>query len=130
MPQRRLIAACALAILVSVSAAVAVSAHARVKVSTPSKGEVIVTPPSIVDITFTQEIQKVAGSYEIKVVRDRGASVTARDAKIDESDRTKLSVALSPSLTQGRREDGAQPLAFAPMGAHAARGQRHRKGCG
>lgn len=83
-------------------AASSVFAHARYKSSTPGTGEVVKTSPARVDITFSQEIQKVSGSYGIEVTRDRGAAVTNGPAVVDASDRTKLSVPLQADLAPGR----------------------------
>ena len=77
-------------------------AHARYMSSTPAKGEVVATSPAAVEITFTQDIQKVSGTYSIEVERDRGASVTAGPAVVDDSDRSKMSVPLNPNLIAGR----------------------------
>lgn len=101
---RKLIAACALSAVAATMlfAASPVFAHARYKSSTPGSGEVVATAPSRVDITFSQQIQKVAGTYGIDIAHDRGASVTTGAATIDEADRSKLSVLLQPSLSPGR----------------------------
>ena len=101
---RKLIAAFALSAVAATMlfAASPVFAHARYKSSTPGSGEVVATAPSRVDITFSQQIQKVAGTYGIDIAHDRGASVTTGAATIDEADRSKLSVLLQPSLSPGR----------------------------
>lgn len=78
------------------------SAHANFKSSAPAKGEVVTASPSQVEIIFTQDVQKVAGSYDIQVERDRGSSVTAGPAVIDESNRARMTVPLKPDLTPGR----------------------------
>jgi hypothetical protein len=95
------VAAVAVMVAITFHAATA-SAHARPKSSTPAKGEVVSASPSRVDIYFTQAIQKIAGTYGIDVERDRGGSVAAGAAAIDESDRTHMSVALQPGLKPGR----------------------------
>jgi copper resistance protein C len=79
-----------------------VFAHARYKSSTPGTGEVITASPARVDIIFTEQIQKVSGTYDIEVTRDRGASVTAGAAVVDDADRHNLSVPLQPNLAPGR----------------------------
>ena len=79
-----------------------VFAHARYKSSTPKAGEVVATSPARLDITFTQQIQKVSGTYAIDVAHDRGASVSVGAAAVDQADRTKLSVALQAGLAPGR----------------------------
>lgn len=83
-------------------AAAPVLAHARYKSSTPGKGEVLAASPARVEITFTQQIQKVSGAYSIEVARDRGAAVTTGPAVLDETDRSKLSVPLQADLQPGR----------------------------
>lgn len=79
-----------------------VLAHARYKSSTPAKGEIVPISPSAVEITFTNDIQKVAGTYDLQVNKDRGPSVTSGSATVNDDDRSKLSVALQPELTPGR----------------------------
>ena len=86
----------------AIIAASPVFAHARYKSSTPGAGEVARTPLARVEITFTEQVQKVAGTYSIEVNRDRGASVTTGSAVLDDADRTKLSVALQEGLAPGR----------------------------
>lgn len=78
------------------------AAHADYESSTPARGEQLAVAPSDVEITFTQEIQKIAGSYEITVNKDRGLSVTSGPAVVDDADRTRMSVPLQPSLDDGR----------------------------
>ena len=101
---RKLIAAFALSAVTAVAlfAAMPAFAHARYKNSTPSTGEVLAASPARVEITFTQQIQKISGTYGIEVAHDRSASVTAGAATIDEADRSKLSAALQPNLQPGR----------------------------
>jgi copper resistance protein C len=96
-----LIVAAAVAAAILMAPGVA-SAHARLKSSTPAVGEVLQTSPAQVSITFTQEIQKVAGTYDIQVTKDRGPGVTSGPAAIDEADRAIMSVTLQPSLPAGR----------------------------
>lgn len=78
------------------------AAHARYESSFPAKGEVLATSPDRVEITFTQEIQRVSGAYDISVNKDRGPSVTAGPAVIDEDDRRIMRVPLQPDLAPGR----------------------------
>jgi methionine-rich copper-binding protein CopC len=77
-------------------------AHAHYKSSIPGKGEVVAASPDRVSITFTQDIQKVAGTYDIQVNRDRGQSVASGPAVLDNTDRATMSVPLQPGLPQGR----------------------------
>jgi methionine-rich copper-binding protein CopC len=96
------LAAIAVALTVVLSPAAPASAHARYESSTPSKGEVLATGPAEIEITFTQEIQKIDGTYSIDVVKDRGLSVTAGPAVVNDDDRRKLSVPLQGGLPDGR----------------------------
>lgn len=86
----------------AVLAVAPVFAHARYNSSTPGKGEVLAASPARVEITFTQQVQKVSGGYSIDVARDRGAAVTTGAAVLDETDRSKLSVPLQADLQPGR----------------------------
>jgi methionine-rich copper-binding protein CopC len=99
----RVLAAMGVAIL---AAAVAMpglaSAHARYKSSTPGKGEVVSAPPAQVEITFTEDIQKVSGSYSMAVSDAGGAIASTGPAVIDEQDRSKMSVPLASNLPPGR----------------------------
>jgi methionine-rich copper-binding protein CopC len=83
-------------------AAMPVFAHARYKSSTPGTGEVLAASPARVEITFTEQIQKVSGTYSIEVTRDRGATVTSGSAVVDDTDRSKVSVPLQAGLEPGR----------------------------
>jgi len=78
------------------------SAHARYKSSTPGAAEVLAASPARVSITFTQDIQKVAGTYEIRVARDGVSSVASGAAVLDDADRATMSVPLQPDLLPGR----------------------------
>lgn len=99
---RRALFSSLMAATLALTAVGTASAHARYKTSMPGKGEVLAASPARVAIVFTQEIQKVTGSYTISVARDRGASVVAGQAQIDESDRHNLSIGLMPDLAAGR----------------------------
>src|SRR4051794_37076629 len=77
-------------------------AHARLKASTPGAGEILQDSPTQVDITFTQNVQKVSGTYDLTVGRDGAGSVTSGGAALDNDDRSKLSVPLQPDLPPGR----------------------------
>jgi methionine-rich copper-binding protein CopC len=78
------------------------SAHARYQSSIPAKGEVVQASPGRVEITFTQEIQRVSGTYDISVEKDRGLTVTDGPAEVHEEDRSTMSVPLQPTLEPGR----------------------------
>jgi methionine-rich copper-binding protein CopC len=77
-------------------------AHARYKTSTPGVGEIVQDSPTQVDITFTQNVQKVAGAYDLAVTRDGGGPVTSGPVTLDDQDRSKMSVALQADLPPGR----------------------------
>jgi methionine-rich copper-binding protein CopC len=81
-----------------------VSAHARYQSSIPDKGEVLSISPTTVEVTFSQDVQKLSGTYGIEVTNASGASVTAGETALDNADRAKMSVALQPSLANGRYE--------------------------
>ncbi len=78
------------------------SAHARYKSSTPAKSEVVPESPTQVSITFTEEIQKIAGSYSMTVTDSKDAIASSGLAVINEQDRTKMSVEVASSLPPGR----------------------------
>ncbi|MDP9236763.1 MAG: copper resistance protein CopC [Chloroflexota bacterium] len=78
------------------------SAHARLKSSTPAVGEVVQASPARLEVVFTENVQKVSGTYGLEVQTDGGSSVTAGSTVIDESDRSHMSVALQPNLAPGR----------------------------
>ncbi|MEX2227497.1 MAG: copper resistance CopC family protein [Dehalococcoidia bacterium] len=77
-------------------------AHARLDESTPAVGEVVETSPSSVSITFTQDVQKIGGTYGIDVSDGGGAEVTVADALLSDDDRRILTVELPASLPVGR----------------------------
>jgi methionine-rich copper-binding protein CopC len=77
-------------------------AHARLKESTPARSEVLGAPPSQVSITFTQDVQKITGTYGIDVTDEAGTDVTTGDAVLDDADRTLMTVGLQPNLPPGR----------------------------
>ncbi|TAK62762.1 MAG: copper resistance protein CopC [Dehalococcoidia bacterium] len=78
------------------------SAHARYKSSAPGKSEVVQQAPAQVEITFTEEIQKIAGSYSMTVTDSKDAIASTGPAVINEQDRSKMSVALPDTLPPGR----------------------------
>jgi methionine-rich copper-binding protein CopC len=77
-------------------------AHARYKSSIPGRSEVVAESPAQVEITFTEEIQKVAGSYSMSVTDAKDAFASSGPAVIDEQDRSKMSVPLAAGLPPGR----------------------------
>lgn len=77
-------------------------AHARLKESTPAVGEVLATSPAEVSITFTNDIQRISGSYGIDVTNESGQPVTVGAPVIDDDNRSLMTVQLQPALPQGR----------------------------
>ena len=80
----------------------AVSAHARYKSSVPGTSEVVQASPARVEITFSQEIQKVSGSYGMTVTDRNNTLVSMGPAVINDQDRSRMSVQLTPNLPPGR----------------------------
>ena len=78
------------------------SAHARYKSSTPAKSEVVPEAPAQVEITFSEEIQKIADSYSMTVTDSNDAIASSGPAVINEQDRSKMSVNLPSNLPPGR----------------------------
>ncbi len=76
--------------------------HARLKESAPAVGEVLQASPARVSITFSNEIQKITGTYGIDVADKTGTSVISGSAMLDEEDRSLLAVDLRPDLAPGR----------------------------
>lgn len=99
---RALAAAIALVAVALVVAVTGVDAHARLAQATPAVGEVLSASPAAVRLTFTQEIQKISGTYGIDVINEAGQDVAAGDAVLDETDRSIMTVALPPGLPAGR----------------------------
>ena len=99
---RYLFAALACVMVATFASSGTASAHARYKDSTPARGEVVAASPPTVSITFTQEIQKITGTYSISVTDAAGTEFTSGAAILDDDDRTMLSAPLQPSLPPGR----------------------------
>lgn len=79
-----------------------VSAHARLVESSPAVGEVLQAAPATVTITFSNDIQKITGTYGIDVVGADGMDATAGEATLDDNNRSVLGVPLQPNLSAGR----------------------------
>jgi len=95
-------AACLAALAGLLVTAGGAAAHARLSTSTPAVGEVLAASPAEVSITFTEDVQKIMGTYGIDVIDESGANVTAADAALSDSDRRVLTVALTANLPVGR----------------------------
>ena len=85
--------------------------HARYKESTPAKGELLAASPAQVSITFSQEVQKVTGTYgiDVRYSPSRPQTGITQDAEagpavVNDDDRTIVSVPLRPDLAPGRYE--------------------------
>lgn len=78
------------------------AAHARLKESTPAVGEVLTASPPQVSITFSNDIQRISGTYDIAVANEAGQSFTAGPPVIAEQDRSLMTVPLQPNLPPGR----------------------------
>ena len=104
-PAIAVIVAAAIAAFATVSDA---AAHARYASSTPARGEVLSASPAQVELTLTQDVQKVSGTYGMDVFLEPGGgtpsteNVTAGPAEIDDANRSIMRVALQPALAPGR----------------------------
>jgi methionine-rich copper-binding protein CopC len=96
------VASIAVLAIVTVLAVNVANAHARLDESTPAVGEVVAASPPQVSITFTQDVQKITGTYGIDVFDGAGDEVTAADAVLSDDDRRILTVELPPALPAGR----------------------------
>jgi copper transport protein len=91
----------ALALIIPLANAGGVMAHANYDSSTPAKGEVLNASPAQVSITFTQDVQRITGTYGIEVTGPAG-SATAGAAALNDEDRSIMTVPLAPNLPPGR----------------------------
>ena len=97
-----IVIALASALLALLTTTGSAGAHARLKESTPAVGEVLEASPAEVSITFSNDIQKLSGTYDIAVENEGGQSYVAGPPLIDEDDRSLMTVALQPNLPPGR----------------------------
>jgi copper resistance protein C len=72
-------------------------AHAHYASSTPAPGQTLAASPAAVVITFDSEL----GSGSTGTVAATSGEAASTGAAIDANDRTKLSIALKPSLPNG-----------------------------
>jgi len=72
-------------------------AHARYAGSTPAPGQTLATSPAAVVITFTEELAAASTG----TVTDAAGATVSTGATIDANDRTRLTIALKPSLPNG-----------------------------
>lgn len=93
------IAVAAVSVLLTAATA---SAHARLKESTPGRGEVLATAPAAVTITYTNDIQKISGTYDLAVTDANSGDVTSGPTVLNDEDRSQVSVPLNPDLPAGR----------------------------
>lgn len=87
--------------LVAASTPQLVLAHAAYERSSPGAGSVVSVAPERVDIWFTQELFRREGANIITVTGPDGQRVDTDDAEVDSADRTRLSIVLLPSTSQG-----------------------------
>lgn len=76
-------------------------AHAEYLRSTPGSGAVVSTPPTRVDIWFTQDVFRRQGENWIHVFGPEGESVHSGEAQVDDDDRRHIWVLLLPDLGAG-----------------------------
>lgn len=94
---------CAAAAIGAIVFVAGVAAHGRLDESTPAVGEVLSASPTEVSITFSQDVQKIGGTYGIDVFDESGAEVTSADAVLNDDDRRIMTVALpAQQLPVGR----------------------------
>jgi methionine-rich copper-binding protein CopC len=88
-------------VIAGLATASRVMAHANYESSTPAKGEVLSASPAQVSITFTQDVQRITGTFGIEVAGPAGAATTA-PATLNDEDRSIMTVPLAPNLPPGR----------------------------
>ena len=93
---RTIAAAFALAVLLTAPAAV--RAHAFLDHSDPAVGSTLSTPPAVMHLWFTQELEPAFSS--VTVTDKSGATVNDGPATVDPSNRSEFDVKLKP-LTAG-----------------------------
>jgi methionine-rich copper-binding protein CopC len=76
-------------------------AHAGYESSTPADGEVVAESPAQVEIVFGQEVARQGGLPAVTVVNQAG-DIIAGEAVLSDEDRTIVTIALPPSLGDGR----------------------------
>ena len=96
MTMRTIAAAFALAVLLIAPAAV--RAHAFLDHSDPAVGSTLSTPPAVMHLWFTQELEPAFSS--VTVTDKSGATVNDGPATVDPSNRSEFDVKLKP-LTAG-----------------------------
>ncbi|MDO8615641.1 MAG: copper resistance protein CopC [Dehalococcoidia bacterium] len=96
-----LAALAALALAWLIAPAGTVEAHAGYKRSDPPEGAVLAQSPPRVDVYFSQEMRRSGGLPSVAVVNASGDTVDL-GAKLDDDDRSHVSVELPPQLPDGR----------------------------
>ncbi len=102
MKNGKTIAAVAFVVVSALLTATSASAHARYKDSTPARGAVVAAAPSSLTITYSNDIQRISGTYDVAVADANGADVTNGPSAIDNADRSMVSVPLRLALPPGR----------------------------
>jgi methionine-rich copper-binding protein CopC len=95
------VAAAAAGFIAAFAWLVVASAHAEPSRARPGDGAVLNVPPTEVVLVMTQDMAREAGANAIDVFDARGNEVTTEDAKVDPTDRRRLSVALPANLPAG-----------------------------
>ncbi len=96
-----MLAAGILALALSVALPLSAGAHAGYARSEPAEGAVLAQSPPRVDVYFSQENRRSGGLPSVIVVNQAGDAVDL-GAKLDDDDRTHVSVELPPELPEGR----------------------------
>jgi len=91
----------AVALLTALIHASGAAAHARYESSTPADGETVAESPAQIEVVFNQELSRSGGLPTMVVTNDAG-DVIAEGAVLNESDRTRITVEVPPSLPEGR----------------------------
>lgn len=93
----RIITTLATLALVSTLLAGTALAHAKFASSTPAPGQTVASSPASVTITFSEEL----GAGSTGSVSDASGAAVSTAATVSTTDRTKMSIALKPSLPNG-----------------------------
>lgn len=76
--------------------------HADYERSVPSKNEVVATPPTQIDVFFSQEVLKQEGANYVRVFDDAGTQVSEGDGVVSDDDRTLITATFPTTLAEGR----------------------------
>jgi len=76
--------------------------HADYDRSVPNADEVVATPPTQVDVFFTQEVVKQEGANYVRVFDDQRTQVSDGDGVVNDDDRTLITATIPATLPEGR----------------------------